>query len=184
MIRRHVIVGLGNPGSRYSRTRHNLGFMTVDAFTAKHGGRFRRTRFGQVAEMEFGWVLKPQTYMNRSGEAVAPFLRYHRLLPDSLVVVADDLDLPFGVLRIRRTGSSGGHNGLNSIIAALSTNAFGRVRMGISRPPDGMDVIDWVLMPFTKVEEDGLRAVIDRAGTALDTLLKDGLDAAMNRFNG
>lgn len=179
-----MIVGLGNPGPRYSRTRHNLGFMTVEAFAAEHGGRFRRSRFGQVAELDFGWVLKPQTYMNRSGEAVGPFLRYHRMGPDSLVVVADDLDLPFGTLRIRRAGSSGGHNGLNSIIAALGTNAFGRVRLGISRPPAAIDVIDWVLMPFTEVEVHRLAEVIDRAVKALDTLCNDGIEAAMNRFNG
>lgn len=181
---RQVIVGLGNPGLRYQHTRHNLGFMTVDAFVEKHGGRFRRTRFGVVAEMDFGWVLKPQTYMNRSGEAVGPFLRYYRLTANSLTVVADDLDLPFGVLRIRRTGSSGGHNGLKSIIAAINTETFARVRIGISRPPEPIDVIDWVLMPFAQPEVQRLASVVDRAGDALDALIGEGIEAAMNRFNG
>ncbi len=181
---KHLIVGLGNPGPRYDRTRHNMGFMAVDAYAARLGARFARSRFGQVAEVPAGWLLKPETYMNLSGQAVAPFLQYYRLSPTDLLVVADDLDLPLGTLRLRRAGSSGGHNGLKSIIGSLGTEGFARLRMGISRPPEPLQVIDWVLMRFTAREMPLVTEVVDRAVEALETVVSEGLDRAMSQFNG
>lgn len=177
-----LLVGLGNPGLQYDRTRHNLGFMVADAYVAEHGARFRRTRFGLVAQVEHGWILKPQTFMNLSGQAVGPFCHFYRLTPSDIVVAADDLDLSLGTLRIRRSGSSGGHNGLKSIASALGTQEFARLRMGISRPPEA--TIDWVLGRFTKEEFKIAAEVIERAVNALDCLARDGIEAAMSRYNG
>ncbi len=183
-MERHLVVGLGNPGARYQRTRHNMGFMVVDAYASLQQLSFKEGRFGLVAEAPWGWLLKPQTFMNLSGQAVGPFMQYYRLRPDQIVVVADDLDLPLGSLRMRRTGSSGGHNGLKSIIAALGTEAFARMRLGISRPPAPISVIDWVLMRFSEKEMPLVETVVERATRALDTILAEGLDYAMSRFNG
>lgn len=181
---RILVVGLGNPGLAYDRTRHNMGFMAAEAYAREQGGRFRRTRYGLVAEVDQGWVLKPQTFMNRSGEAVGPFCRYFRVTADDVVVVADDLDLPLGTLRIRRSGSSGGHNGLKSIAQALGTDHFPRLRIGIARPEDGSAVIDWVLGRL--VGDDWRRAqeAIQRSAQALQVLVGEGIDQAMSRFNG
>ena len=179
-----LIVGLGNPGSRYERTRHNLGFMAADAYVARHHDRFRRSRFGPVAEVNRVFVLKPQTYMNLSGEAVGPFCRFYRLDPAEIVVLVDDLDLPLGTIRLRASGSSGGHNGLKSIAQALGTEEFPRLRMGISRPPESISVIDWVLMRFSPSEQPLLAQVIDRAVDTLTTLVTDGIENAMSRHNG
>lgn len=183
-MERHVVIGLGNPGARYQRTRHNMGFMVVDTYAALHRLSFKETRFGWVAEAPWGWLLKPQTFMNLSGQAVAPFMQYYRLTSDQIMVVADDLDLPLGSLRIRRTGSSGGHNGLKSIIAALGSEAFARMRLGISRPPAPISVIDWVLMRFSEKEMPLVDTVVERASGALDAMLTEGLDYAMSQFNG
>lgn len=183
-MERHLVIGLGNPGTRYQRTRHNMGFMVVDAYADLQRLSFKEGRFGFVAEAPWGWLLKPQTFMNLSGQAVGPFMQYYRLRPDQIVVVADDLDLPLGSLRIRRTGSSGGHNGLKSIIAALGTEAFARMRLGISRPPAPISVIDWVLMRFSEQEMSSVETVVERATKALDAILAEGLDYAMSRFNG
>lgn len=179
-----LIVGLGNPGPKYEKTRHNMGFMAVDAYVAERGTRFRHTRFGLLAEVGDGWVLKPETYMNLSGQAVAPFCRYYRLAPQDVLVVADDLDLALGTLRIRRAGSSGGHNGLKSIIAALGSEDFARLRLGISRPPEPISVIDWVLMRFQADDQDLLQAVIARAVLAVEATRRDGLERAMSQYNG
>lgn len=177
-----VIVGLGNPGLQYERTRHNFGFMVIDAYAQKLHTKFRRTRFGLVAVFEGGWILKPVTYMNLSGDAVAPFCRFYRIKPSDIIVVADDLDLPLGTLRIRRSGSSGGHNGLKSIEAALATQQFARMRLGISRPKDS--TIDWVLGRFSHDETATVQAMIERGVQALDCVLTEGIDKAMSQYNG
>ncbi|NMP21518.1 aminoacyl-tRNA hydrolase [Sulfobacillus harzensis] len=179
-----LVVGLGNPGPRYERTRHNMGFMVADAYAESHGLAFKRSRFGLLAEASWGWILKPGTFMNLSGQAVGPFVQYYRLMPQNVLVIADDLDLPLGTLRIRRSGSSGGHNGLKSIIAAMGTEEFARMRLGISRPPAAIAVIDWVLMRFGESEVAVVEAVLGRAQEALDAIRSDGLDRAMSRFNG
>jgi PTH1 family peptidyl-tRNA hydrolase len=181
---RILIVGRRSPGLAYERTRHNMGFMAVDAYAQEQGGRFRRTRYGLVAEVDRGWILKPQTFMNRSGDAVRPFCRYFRVSPDDVVVVADDLDLPLGTLRLRRSGSSGGHNGLKSVAQSLGTEDFPRLRIGIARPDDGTPVIDWVLGRLAGDEWRTAQIAIHRSAEALDFLAQEGIDKAMSRFNG
>lgn len=178
------MVGLGNPGPRYERTRHNMGFMTLDGYAQRQGLAFRRTRYGQVAETPWGWMLKPETFMNLSGRAVAPFMEYYRLPLHQLLVVVDDLDLPLGSLRLRRGGSSGGHNGLKSIAGCLGTDQFARLKLGISRPPDPIRVIDWVLMRFTPSELVEVDRIVTRATECLDAVRMQGYDWAMSRFNG
>ncbi|MCY0900077.1 MAG: aminoacyl-tRNA hydrolase [Firmicutes bacterium] len=179
-----LIVGLGNPGDRYRMTRHNMGFLVLDAWAERVGTRFRRTRYGLVASHAGLWALKPQTFMNLSGEAVGPFCRDYAIKPVDILVVVDDLDLPLGELRIRLRGSSGGHNGLKSIIDVLGSQDFPRMRLGISRPPDTVPVIDWVLGRFAADDMHAVQTVIDRAVDALETARSAGLEAAMNRYNG
>ncbi len=178
-----LIVGLGNPGAQYADTRHNVGFMVVDALATEFNLSFTKSRFGLVARGQGFWLLKPLTFMNLSGEAVGPMMRWHRILPSHLLVVGDDLDLPLGRLRLRQGGSSGGHNGLKSIMEAVQTENFPRLRIGIDRPPPAIRVIDWVLTPFAPSERDILTNTIDRAAKAAMTALVDGITMAMNRFN-
>lgn len=177
-------IGLGNPGAQYAGTRHNMGFMVLDAYAKAHGANFRKTRFGELALVEGVRLLKPLTFMNLSGNAVCPFLQYFRLTPEEMLIVADDLDLPLGTLRIRPSGGSGGHNGLKSIMACLKTEAFARLRLGISRPPAEMGVVDWVLGRWAKSDEPLLAEVTMRATEALAVIRDQGLADAMNRFNG
>ncbi len=178
-----LAVGLGNPGRAYQRTHHNLGFMVLDHYVQHHGLRFQRARVhAQVAQDGAVSFLKPMTFMNVSGEAVGPFCRYHRIAPEEIVVICDDLDLPPGALRIRPGGGSGGHNGLKSLIHTLGSDRFARLRIGIGRPTEpGMGPIDWVLARLPR-DHDWDQAV-QRASEALSTILSEGLEAAMNRFN-
>lgn len=182
----YLLVGLGNPGSRYAQTRHNAGFLVLEEFARGAGAGFTRREHGARTlrlrlDGEEVILAKPQTYMNASGAAVAPLVRQYRVPLERLVVVADDLDLPLGVLRLRPGGGSGGHHGLDSIIAALGTNAFPRLRLGVGRP-DG-DAIDHVLGRFTADEEPLFREAVARGAEALRVCVRDGLETAMNRFN-
>jgi len=183
-----LIVGLGNPGSRYENTRHNVGFWVVDSLAKKHGLRLDRQGFyswlveGTLAG-EKVLLLKPQTYMNESGRAVAAALNYYHLAPGDLTVVCDDLDLPLGRLRLRGRGSSGGHNGLKSIIAWLGSEEFPRLRIGLGRPPAEMDPADFVLSPFAPPEWEIIKEAVQEAVQALETMLTDGLEKAMNLYN-
>jgi len=189
-----LVAGLGNPGARYADTRHNVGFRIVAAFAQRHGipglphacgGCFGRGRVEADAgpALDVG-VLQPQTFMNRSGEVVAEALRLFAVNdPETeLIVVVDDVDLPFGRLRIRPSGGPGGHRGLANIIACLGTEAFPRLRFGIDRPP-GIETVDYVLQPFSESEEDRLDSLIAVAVDALDAMLFEGVTPAMNRFN-
>ncbi len=182
-----LVVGLGNPGPEYAHTRHNIGFMVVEALARRYGATFRPSRQAraEVAEIRIDdervVLVKPLTYMNLSGEAVRPLLQWYRLTPDRLLVVYDDLDLPFGRLRIRPRGSSGGHGGMRSIIEHLGTEAFPRLRIGIGRPVGPARV--YVLQPFTPEEQAQVPAIIERAVQAVETIIREGLEAAMNRFN-
>lgn len=183
-----LIVGLGNPGPAYARHRHNIGFMAVDRFAERHGFRFdRRVAHALVAAGTFDGaplvLAKPQTYMNRSGEAVRALVRRYTRGPQDLVVVYDDLDLPLGRLRLRKEGSHGGHNGMRDIITALGTQQFARLRLGIGRPPPGVDPADYVLSPFTPDERPVVEALLDTAVAALECLLREGVESAMNRYN-
>jgi PTH1 family peptidyl-tRNA hydrolase len=189
-----LVVGLGNPGSQYADTRHNVGFRVVAAFAERHGilgrmhecgGCFGRGPVTASAgpELDVG-VLQPQTFMNRSGEVVAEALTIFSVEdPETeLIVVFDDVDLPFGRLRIRPSGGSAGHRGLANIIACLGTEIFPRLRFGVDRPP-GIETSDYVLQPFSKSQESELDSLIPVAVDALDAMLFAGTTPAMNRFN-
>jgi PTH1 family peptidyl-tRNA hydrolase len=185
-----LIVGLGNPGSEYARNRHNIGFLCVSHFARVHRLSFtRRLARSRVAQGEVEGIplaiARPGTFMNRSGQAVALLLRRFKVLPQELIVVHDDLDLPLGRIRLRPGGSSGGHWGVESIIDSLGFRDFLRVRVGIGRSGEGKreGTIDWVLGDFTVVERDAVRGTVGRVGQALDCLLAEGMETAMNRFN-
>jgi PTH1 family peptidyl-tRNA hydrolase len=183
-----VIAGLGNPGDRYLFTRHNLGFMVTDRLALTHNLAFRRKKFDALfAEGTMSGVpiilLKPQTFMNLSGTAIGPLMRFLKTDPGDLIVVHDDLDLPFGILRIKDGGGDGGHKGLQSIIEALGTDAFLRLRCGIGKPAAKELVEAYVLEPFGKKEIDELPPLLERACSALMEILTAGAQSAMNKFN-
>ncbi|HHB90218.1 MAG TPA: aminoacyl-tRNA hydrolase [Anaerolineae bacterium] len=183
-----MIVGLGNPGPRYARHRHNVGFQIVDELAQKHGLDFDKRQFkaliaSGVIEGQRVFLVKPQTYMNLSGEAVQPLVSYYKINLADLMVVYDDMDLPLGIIRLRPFGGAGGHNGMKSIIQRLGSNRFPRLRVGIGRPPGRMDPAAYVLQDFSPEEEDVMVQVRDRAVRALETWLAEGIDAAMNAFN-
>lgn len=183
-----AIVGLGNPGSEYARSRHNVGFMVLDRFAEQHGARFNQKRAhsrvarGRMGEVELV-LAKPQTYMNLSGRAVQGLLAQHGVKPADLLVVYDDFDLPLGTLRLREHGSAGTHNGMRSIVAALGTTEFPRLRVGIGAA-EGVTARDYVLGDFDPEAWAIFEAARDRAVQAIETILQSGLGAAMNRFNG
>lgn len=183
-----IIAGLGNPGAEYVHTKHNVGFMLVDAL-AEHlnAPAWKEDFFSALTEVRIGgekvFLVKPLTYMNNSGEALGPMLSYYKLDVDDLVVVHDDMDIPAGMVRIRRKGSSGGHNGIKSIIAHVGSEDFARVRIGIGRPPAGWTVIHHVLAPFSTEDAPKIRAAIDYLLPAVESIVTDGVDFAMNRYN-
>ena len=183
-----IVVGLGNPGREYSLTRHNLGFMTVNMFAARYSLSFSRRKFkshiasGPVAGEEV-LLVKPQTFMNLSGDAVGPLVRFYRSPLSDLLVVYDDLDIAFGTVRLRRSGSYGGHKGMKSIITALGTSEFPRLRIGIRGEPFRGDMSDYVLAGFTVEEKAELEGILQRACDAIESVLTGSFDDAMNRFN-
>jgi PTH1 family peptidyl-tRNA hydrolase len=181
----HLVVGLGNPGVAYRATRHNVGFLLIDELAARW--RIELEETSPSAECGVGLagavavvLAKPTTFMNASGDAVAALRRGYAA--DSVVVAYDDLDLPLGRLRIRPDGGAGGHRGVASIIAAIETD-FVRVRIGIGRPPAGVDPVAFVLAPFAAEERDALQQALVRAADGIETLLRDGVEAAMRACN-
>jgi PTH1 family peptidyl-tRNA hydrolase len=183
-----LIVGLGNPGEEYQRTRHNIGFQVVNCIAASRAVAIRRELCGALTgewtEDSTRIVLaKPQTYMNRSGASVKDLLTEFNASPADLVVIYDDLDLPFGRIRIRPQGGAGGHRGMASILDDLGGADFVRVRIGVGRPPEGIEAADYVLSPFTAAEADRLDGVIERAVDATLTVVRQGTEAAMRAFN-
>ncbi len=181
---RFLVVGLGNPGPRYAETRHNLGFWVMDRIARAEGLAWKQQGRAFTARWGSGWLMKPTTFMNASGEAVAPFVRYYKIAPERLLVVHDDLDLPLGRLRLRRGGSAGGQKGVRSIIEQLGTDAFDRLRLGIGRPPAGWDAAAWVLSKFTPEERPLAERVAEAAAEAVRVWRDEGLEAAQQRFNG
>lgn len=184
-----VIVGLGNPGGSYARSRHNVGFRVVDELADRHRMRFSRREFkSQVAEGKIGddevLLMKPLTYMNLSGEAVQRARRSLGLEAGEFLVVYDDLDLAIGRVRIRPSGSAGGHHGVESIIEALGSKAFPRIRIGIGRPGSKCANVDYLLDAMTKAEAAALTDGVDRATAAAEVVVLEGVAAAMSRFNG
>ena len=183
-----IIVGLGNPGARYARTRHNAGFMVLDALA--HEGRMRPwtpechslTGICEIAGQRV-LLAKPLTFMNLSGQAVSALLEKHDLGLESLVVILDDVNLPFGKIRVRERGSAGGHHGLESIIRALGSAEFVRVRIGIAEESLPEDKADYVLSEFPREREAELQETIQKAGDAVTTILSDGVSRAMSLFN-
>lgn len=184
-----LLVGLGNPGSKYESTRHNMGFLAVDGLARRKGFRFNKLRFrAWTAEWmvngEKVLVMKPQTYMNLSGESVGEAARFYKVPADHVLVISDDVSLPVGKLRIRKSGSAGGHNGLKNIIQHLGTDVFPRIKVGVGMPdhPDH-EMIDWVIGKPQGEEAKTLRAALDRAADAALSVIDEGPDRAMNRFN-
>ena len=184
------IVGLGNPGADYERTRHNVGFMLVDLLAREAGAQVKRKDCRALvgrAELEGRRVelVKPQTYMNLSGESVACLLaKQESSEAREMIVISDDLALPFGTIRLRRRGSAGGHNGLKSIIAAVKTDEFMRLRIGIWPEHPVGDTKSFVLDEFSKVERGALEEILERSAAALRAVLRDGIDKAMAQYNG
>lgn len=185
-----LLVGLGNPGRRYHHTPHNIGFEVLDTLAARHGLRFRRCfRLPAGAAL---WqrdpshvrLLKPRTYMNRSGEAVAKALRIWGLAPEQILVVYDDLELPLGKMRLRQKGSAGGHNGVGSVIDSLHGNPdFPRLRLGVGPRPGGSELVSFVLSPWGSGTEEAVGALRERGADALEAVFTKGFTAAMNQFN-
>jgi peptidyl-tRNA hydrolase, PTH1 family len=188
---RFVVVGLGNPGPRYAATRHNLGYRVVSLLAERMAGRFKVLKMPsarvEVVEGRLAGhpvvLVRPLAYMNDSGGPVAGVARYYKVPPEQVVIVHDELDLPFGSMRLKRGGGDAGHNGLRSITAALGSPEYNRVRVGIGRPPGRMSGADYVLREFAAAERAGLPYEIDRVADAVEALLGDGLEAAQNDYN-
>jgi len=182
-----LIVGLGNPTLQYAQTRHNAGWLSLEALRSRLGGSWQKVLKGETFEARVGTekviFLKPLTYMNLSGEAVGPLLRFYKLEPEDLLVIQDDLDSPFGLLRVRFGGRSGGQNGVKSITDHLGTEAFARLKLGISRPPPGWKVVDWVLSKWAESEKATLEQIVVLARDAALLWAENGLAEAQARFN-
>ncbi len=183
-----LIVGLGNPGRKYERTRHNAGFLSADEIGRRLSVPIEQEKYdaligrGRITEHEVV-LVKPQTFMNESGRAVSALLSGLYLTPDSLVVIHDELDLPLGTVRIKSGGGHGGHNGIRSLIDQLGTAEFVRVRVGIGRPVPGIDAADFVLSPFLPEERQAAGEAVTKAADAVIALVSDGLTRALNLFN-
>ena len=186
---RWLAVFLGNPGPRYAGTRHNAGFMTADALARKLGVSIKTARFQALTATceiagERVLLMKPQTYMNLSGEAVGAAARYYKIEPAHVIVVSDEMSLPVGRIRVKPKGSAGGHNGLKNIIAQLGTEEFPRIRLGVGSPGDrNTDTKDWVLSVFRDKDAEDIAAAADRAAEAVLSYISDGPEKTMNRFN-
>jgi len=185
---RWLIAGLGNPGPEYAGNRHNAGFMVADVLAERMGARFTRDRSraavatGRLAGFPVT-LAKPLTFMNLSGRPVAALRTFYKIPPERIVVVHDELDLPFGTIRLKQGGGDNGHNGLRSVTAALGTREYFRVRVGIGRPPGRMDPADFVLHDFSAAERKLVPEVLERAADATEALLQRGLAAAQNEFH-
>ena len=184
-----MIVFLGNPGARYECTRHNAGFMAADAMAAAKGVAVNRARFHALtAAVTIGGekvlLMKPQTYMNLSGEAAAEAAKFYKIPPERVIVVSDETALPIGKLRVRSKGSAGGHNGLKSIIACLGSDQFPRIRLGVGAPPHAdYDMADWVLSAFKNQDAEDIAAAAERAAEAVVCYITEGPERTMNKFN-
>jgi PTH1 family peptidyl-tRNA hydrolase len=185
---RAMIVGLGNPGSRYMANRHNIGFMAVERLGKAHdiklgSGRYKsRQGEGRIAGRPV-ILVQPQTFMNRSGDAVGPLAAYYRVEPENILVIYDELDLPLGTLRLREQGGTGGHNGMKSLVNHQG-QGFPRMRLGIGRPAGRMDPAAHVLQDFSAEERPVVEEVLREAQQAVETFLREGIDLAMTRHNG
>ena len=184
-----LVVCLGNPGKQYENTRHNIGFMTADELERREGVKVNKLKYRALTgEMKIGGervlVMKPQTYMNLSGEAVKLAGAFYKIPPERVIVISDDVSLPLGKLRIRANGSAGGHNGLKNIIAHLGTDAFPRIKVGVGAPnhPEH-EMVDWVIGNFTPAEKKVVAEAVSRAADAIACLIEKGVSEAQNKFN-
>lgn len=184
-----IIAGLGNPGAKYEMTRHNAGFLAIDLFANKENLKINKLKFHSlVGNVKIGGnkclVMKPQTFMNNSGEAIGEAARFYKIPPENVIVISDDISLDVGKIRIRRKGSAGGHNGLKSIISHLSSEDFTRIKIGVGKKPTAdYDLIDWVLGRFPKELEGKLKEALENAASAVPYIVKGETDQAMNLFN-
>ncbi|GAA2303459.1 aminoacyl-tRNA hydrolase [Glycomyces scopariae] len=186
-----LVAGLGNPGPKYAANRHNVGFMVADALARRVGGKFavvRKAR-AEVCEARLGVggprviLVKPMTFMNLSGDSVAPLAQYYGIAPESVIAVHDELDIPFGEIRIKRGGGEGGHNGLRSLSKSLGTKDYARVRFGVGRPPGRQDAADFVLKDFAKAERPEVDLGIELAADAVEAIIEKGFVMAQNAVN-
>ena len=185
----HIVVGLGNIGKEYDKTRHNAGFIAIDALAARHGVKIDRVKFkSTVAEAEISGkrvlLMKPSTYMNNSGMAIAEAATFYKIPPENVIVLHDEISFDVGVIRIRRKGSAGGHNGLKSIIACLGSDAFPRVKIGVGKKPTPeYDLVDFVLGRFSDSDLTALNAECDSISSAVELMLSDKIEEAMNKYS-
>jgi PTH1 family peptidyl-tRNA hydrolase len=184
----HLVLGLGNPGRKYEKTRHNVGFLVADRLAARAGETCDKSQLGalvaKVRLRDADVVLaKPQSFMNLSGQPAASLRGYYKVTNDQVIVVHDEVDIPFGQVRIKVGGGHGGHNGLRDLVARLGDGNFVRVRVGVSRPPPGWDTADYVLGAWDTSEQRELEEIVDRAADAVEAILRDGVTNAMNVFN-
>ena len=185
----YLIAGLGNPGKEYDMTRHNIGFEVIDYIAGRYNVKVKKLKFKalyQKAEIEgFEVILmKPQTYMNLSGESIRDAAAFYKIPPEKIIIISDDINLDEGRIRVRRSGSAGGHNGLKSIIYQLASDNFIRIRIGVGEKGQGQDLVDYVLSRFSKEQIAVLEnAIINAAGAAVE-IMKNGVESAMNKFNG
>ena len=185
-----LVVGLGNPGPKYEWTRHNMGFQVIDQLADRADIPVQKLKFQALTNTaliggQSVLLMKPTTYMNLSGQAVGQAARFYKIPPERVLVISDDVALPQGKLRIRRSGSAGGHNGLKDIIAHLGSDQFPRVKVGVGgKPHPDSDMADWVLSTFTGEDRKAMEEAIDRAADAVTCLLEQGVDKAMAKFNG
>jgi peptidyl-tRNA hydrolase, PTH1 family len=186
---RFIIAGLGNPGSKYANTRHNVGFMTLDLISVQ--SKIKITKVKHKALIGEGTFLgrkivlvKPQTFMNLCGECIREILEWYKTPPENIIIVYDDIDLPPGKIRIRPEGSSGTHNGMKSVIYQIQSDKFPRIRIGTGKPPEGWDLADYVLGRFSPDEMELVKSSIARAAEAAVDIIEAGVEHAMNKFNG
>ena len=184
-----LVAGLGNPGEKYARTRHNMGFLTMDLLAEEKKIKIDRIKFKAVtAQAELGGarclLMKPQTFMNLSGEAIGEAARFYKIPADHVLVIYDDVSLPIGKIRIRPSGSAGGHNGIKSIIAHLGTDQFPRIKIGVGAPQEKDGMIDWVIGEPSQAEKKVLLDSFRRAVQAAECIISDGCTRAQNQFNG
>lgn len=185
----YIIAGLGNPGGKYEMTRHNAGFLAIDMLAMKQNKEIKRLKFHALtcdAEIEGKkcLLMKPQTFMNNSGEAIGEAAKFYKIPPQNIIVLSDDISLDVGKIRIRRKGSAGGHNGLKSIIAHLGSEDFPRVKIGVGKKPNAYtDLADWVLGRFPKELEPQLKEALENADGAISLIVQNKFDRAMNLYN-
>lgn len=184
-----IVAGLGNPGTKYAKTRHNVGFLTLDRIAEESGVKLDKVKFRALTNTtllggERVLLLKPQTYMNLSGESIRSAADYYKIQPDHILIIIDDISLPVGNIRIRKNGSAGGHNGLKSIISQIKSEDFLRIKIGVGeKPHPDYDLADWVLSTFSSDEGKNIISSIKRAADAAEELIANGPDSAANRFN-